>query len=193
MAVAVCGLLIVSAEGCGSAGSGMSESDSLAEIDARTYTPDFFEEWHLVGKMDFATMTVSKTVTTERTEWYKIGDRIGVYSFDVYLRGYMDLDEMKPSDISVDDSRKTIYVKLPAVKTEISGRSSDLRKEYEDIGIFRSRPDSRERSALKEKGFADFEREFKQNPAYRKQLETVARSKARSYFRSLGEAAGYKV
>lgn len=158
-----------------------------------TYTPDFYEEWRATGKLDLASMTVTKTVSTERSAWYKVGDRIAVYSFDIYLRAYMNMEKLRPSDIIVEEESKRIIINLPPIQSEITGRSSDMRLEYEDIGIFRSRPDSKERAALKEKANADFIREFKGNPTYKAQLETAATKKARNYFQSLGEAAGYKV
>lgn len=181
------GIFLLSA--CSANDAGMSE-DTLKIAD---YTPDFYQEWTRSNKIDFASMTVTKTVTTERTAWYKIGQRVAVYSFDIYLRAYINMDEMKPGDINVDTERKVISIKLPPVKSEIAGRSEDLREEYENIGIFRSHPDSRERSALKERANADFIKEFKGNPVYRRELESTALKKAHAYFRALGEAAGYKV
>ena len=183
-------MLAMELSGCSTHPENRTDSTSIS---SKSYSPDFYEEWRVVGKMDFATMTVTKTVTTERTAWYKIGDRIAVYSFDIYLRSYIDMEDLQPSDIMTDTESKTIYIKLPQVKSEITGRSTELREEYADIGFFRSRPDSKERAALKEKAYSDFEREFKSNPSFRTQLETAALRKARSYFQSLGESAGYKV
>lgn len=174
--------------GCSSASRG--SEDSAAVVD---YARDFYQKWTRTGKIDFASMTVTKTIASERSAWYKIGQRKAVYSFDIYLRGYIDMDEMKPSDIKLDEAQKIISVNLPRVRSEIIGRSEELRVEYENIGIFRSKPDSRERAELKEKANADFLKEFKTNPAYRSQLESMAQANARAYFKMLGEAAGYKV
>ncbi|MDE6638372.1 MAG: DUF4230 domain-containing protein, partial [Muribaculaceae bacterium] len=52
-----------------------------------------YEEIRHVNKMEFASMAVTKTVKTERSDWYKVGKRIAVYSFDTYLKAYIDLYE----------------------------------------------------------------------------------------------------
>lgn len=154
---------------------------------------DFYQEAKRSGKMEFGSMKVSKTVTTERTAWYKVGSRIAVYSFDIWLRAYVDLDKISEEDIEIDEDRKIIYVTLPPIEIEIAGRSPELRKEYEHIGIFRSHPDSRERAELKEIANADFEKEYKSDPEYVKRLRQTASGKARQWFSALGEARGYTV
>ena len=174
---------------CSGTDAGMSE-DTLKVAE---YTPDFYQEWTRSRKIDLASMTVTKTVATERTAWYKIGQRVAVYSFDIYLRAYIDMEEMAPEDIKVDTVGKVVSIKLPPLKSEIAGRSEELREEYENIGIFRSHPDSRERAALKEQANSDFIKEFNGNPIYRRQLESMALKKAQGYFKALGEAAGYEV
>lgn len=178
--------------------SGHNRQDDSATLDSLEFARhssmhNFYEEWRKTEKLELASMTVKKTVTTERTAWYKVGKRVGAYSFDVYLKAYIDMEKLRPEDIIIDEEQKTIKVKLPEPEVEIAGRSSDLQTEYEDIGVFRSRPDSRERAALKDKAFADFEREFNGNSEYRRLLLTTASRNAAEYFSALGEAAGYKV
>lgn len=166
------------------------ENDSVIE---RDFSDDFYQELQRVGKIDFAKMTVTKTVTTDRTDWYKIGKRVAVYSFDIYLRASMDLEKIRPENIAVDEGSKEVSLTLPPIEVEIIGRSPEMRCEYENVGIFRSHPGSKERADLKEKANADFIREFKGNPEYKRQLTETAERKARLYFESLGEAAGYVV
>ncbi|MDE6271897.1 MAG: DUF4230 domain-containing protein [Muribaculaceae bacterium] len=191
IAVTILGATLLIAGSC----SGNNSKDEIADslTMAKEYTPDFYQEWHRASKLEFASMTVTKTVTTERTAWYKVGERIAVYSFDIYLRAFVDMDKLQPSDISVDDTDRVIRIKLPPVQSEIAGRASELKEEYENIGIFRSRPDSRERATLKEKANEDFRKEFSNNPVYRRELESTALRKAHAYFEALGEAAGYRV
>ncbi|MBD5176833.1 MAG: DUF4230 domain-containing protein [Bacteroidales bacterium] len=188
-------LLIISIFATAACSSRNSDSqDSVPPTnDSVAFHPDFYQEWKRVGKMDFGSMTVTKTVTTDRTEWYKIGRRVAVYSFDIYLKAGIDLDQLRPEDVVIDETSKTIRLRLPEMDVRIAGRSSDLRLEYEHIDLFRSRPDSRERAVLKEMANEDFQREMKQNPAYIRQLRATADEKARAYFTALGEAAGYKV
>lgn len=170
-----------------------NRDNTAAAGDSLRYAPDFYQEWRRAGKIDFASMIVTKTVTTDRTEWYKIGRRVAVYSYDIYLKAGIDLDRLKPEDIEIDEATRTIRMRLPEIEVNIAGRSPDLRLEYEHIDLFRSHPDSRERARLKEIANKDFLREMKNNPVYVNQLRSTASEKARAYFTNLGEAAGYKV
>lgn len=154
---------------------------------------DFYQEARRVGKMEFGSLKLTKTVTTDRTAWYKVGSRVAAYSYDIWLRAYVDLDNLREEDIIVDDERGVITVTLPPVEVEVAGRSPELRKEYEHIGIFRSRPDARERAELKEIANADFEKELKENPEYVRRLRETSSRKARAWFRALGESRGYTV
>ncbi len=154
---------------------------------------DFYQEAHRTGKLEFGSLKLTKTITTERSAWYKIGSRVAAYSYDIYLKAYVDLDKLDPQDIRVDDQEKTIYLTLPPVEIEVAGRSPELRKEYEHIGIFRSKPDSRERAELKEIANKDFEKEMKSNPEYIRQLRQTAERKARSWMTALGQSRGYTV
>lgn len=171
------------------------EGDSKPQEEASGVTAagDFYQEARRAGKMEFGTLKLKKTVTTERTAWYKVGSRVAAYSYDIKLRAYIDLDKMEETDITVDEDKKTITVRLPEVEVEVAGRSPELRKEYEHIGVFRSRPDSRERAQLKEIANTDFMEELKSNPEYVRRLRETASRKARIWFTALGEARGYDV
>lgn len=138
-------------------------------------------------------MTVTKTITTERSAWYKVGKRLGVYSYDVYLKAYVDLSELREEDIDIDNERRTISLRMPEVRVKVSGRSPELREEYTHISPLRSRPDSKERAELKEKANSDFNRELKNNPAFVRELKSAGEKKAREFVRALGESRGYDV
>lgn len=150
-----------------------------------------YEEIRHVNKMEFASMAVTKTVKTERSDWYKVGKRIAVYSFDTYLKAFIDLYEFEPEDMDFDEENKTVKVTLPPVKVEISGRDMEMKKEYENVGIFRTDIDSKERARMKEKASAELKKEMEGNPEYKRRLEETARRKARSYFETLFKNAGY--
>lgn len=161
---------------------------------SRKPTPDYtaiYEEIRHVNKMEFASMAVTKTVKTERTDWYKVGKRIAVYSFDTYLKAYIDLYEFEMENMVFDEENKTVKVTLPPVKIEIAGRDMDMKKEYENVGMFRSEIDSKERAKMKEKASADLRKELEGEPEYKRRLEETAHRKARSYFETLFKNAGY--
>ena len=150
-----------------------------------------YQEIKSADKMVFASMAITKTAKLESSDWYKIGKRIAVYSYDSYMRAYIDLSALQPEDIQFDDNAGTVKVILPPVRTEVIGRDMELRREYENIGLMRSDLDSRERAEIKEKANASFRKEVEENPEFRRQLTETARRKARRYFETLFEANGY--
>lgn len=181
---------IISAGCKGGAGSDLNpELSDTDTIQGQSFNTD---QLRSVGKMEFGSMTVTKTVTTDRTKWYKIGKRVGIYSFDIFLKAYVDLQDFKDEDVIIDEAVRTVSVRMPEVKIEIVGRSPELRMEYEHIDLFRSRPDSKERAQLKETATRDFMKEFNSNPEFKRNLEKTARLKAGSYVASLITARGYR-
>ena len=152
---------------------------------------DIYQELKSADKLVLASMSVTKTAKFESDNWYTYGKRIAVYSYDTYLRAYVDLSELHTDDIVFDETHKTVKVTLPPVMTEITGRDMQMRKEYENIGILRSELDSKERAEIKEKANASFKDEVENNPAIKKQLTETARRKARQYVAALFEAEGY--
>lgn len=151
-----------------------------------------YEEIKHVNKMEFASMAVTKTVKTERTDWYKVGKRIAVYSFDTHLKAYIDLYEFEMEDMEFDEENKTVKVTLPPIKIEIAGRDMEMKKEYENVGMFRTEIDSKERAKMKEKASAELKKELEGDPEYKRRLQETARRKARTYFENLFKNAGYK-
>lgn len=160
----------------------------------KTTAPDhtqLYEEIRQVNRMEFASLAVTKTVKTERTDWYKVGKRIAVYSYDTYLKAFIDLNLLSPDDIEFDDDRKTVTVTLPPMQIEIAGRDMEMKKEYENVGMFRTQISAEERAKMKEKANTDLLKELKGNPEYKQKLEHTARQKARTYFETLFRNAGY--
>ena len=150
-----------------------------------------FEEIRHVNRMEFASLAVTKTVKTERTDWYKVGKRIAVYSYDTYLKAFIDLNLMAPDDMVFDEEQKTVRITLPPVQIEISGRDMEMKKEYENVGLFRTEISAQERALMKEKANDELKKELAGNPEYKQRLNEAARHKARSYFESLLRDAGY--
>lgn len=161
---------------------------------SRNPAPDYlsvYEEIKYSDKMVFASMAVTKTVKTDRTDWYKMGKRIAVYSYDTYLEAYVDLSRLEMEDLEFDEKNKSVTVILPPVEVAVAGRDMELRKEYENIGMFRSSVGAEERARMKEKANTSLKKELESNPEYKQRLIETARRKARMYFQTLLENAGY--
>ena len=150
-----------------------------------------YEEIRHVNRMEFASLAVTKTVKTERTDWYKVGKRIAVYSYDTHLKAFIDMNLLAPDDIEFDEENKTVRVTLPPVQVEIAGRDMEMRKEYENVGRVRTEISSQERAKMKEKANTELKKELEGNPEYKQRLEQTARRKARAYFETLFRNEGY--
>ena len=105
----------------------------------------------------------------------------------------MDLSELQPSNLLVDDRRKTIVLNLPDVKTEFAGRDMEIKEEHYRVSGLRSNIRPEERAALKEKMNTQLKKEVRENPEFQEKLEAQARGKAKSYFTSLLGRDGYEV
>lgn len=152
---------------------------------------DFYQELKSVDKMVFSNMAVTKTAKLTDDAWYKAGKRIAVYSYDSYLRAFIDLTELQMDDIKIDEEAKTVTIVLPPVKTEVTGRDMDMRKEYENIGTFRKNISAQERARIKEFANQSFKNEVEENQEFKQQLKDAAQKKARMYFGAIFEREGY--
>ena len=152
---------------------------------------ELYQEIKSADKMVFASMAITKTAKLQSEDWYKLGKRIAVYSYDSYMRAYIDLSELKMEDIVFNDDERTVTVNLPPIITEITGRDMELHKEYENIGLLRSEIDSKERALIKEMANSSFKKEVEGNATFRKQLTDEAKRKARYYFEAIFDAYGY--
>lgn len=158
---------------------------------AKTDNTALYHEIKSVDKMVFASMTITKTAKMESSDWYTIGKRIAVYSYDSYMRAYVDLSALQMDDLVFDEDTKTVKVTLPPIVTEITGRDMKMRKEYDNIGFVRDSIDSKERAEIKELANSSFKKEVEENPMFKQQLTEAAKRKARKYFETIFEANGY--
>lgn len=150
-----------------------------------------YEEIRQVNRMEFASLSMTKSVKTNRTGKYKVGKRIAVYSYDTYLKAFIDLNLLAPDDLEFDEENKTVRVTLPPIQIEATGRDMKLKKEYENIDFFRSDITPQERAQMKEQANSELMKELKGNPDYKVRLEQTARQKARTYFETIFRNAGY--
>lgn len=143
-----------------------------------------------VNKLSLSTLSITKTPRYEDSG--PLGKRIGVYSYDTYLTAYIDMSQLKESDISLDDKDMTARITLPDIQIEFDGRDMKMKTEYENVSGLRSRFSSKERALMKEKANTDLKKEVQENPVFRRILIESAKRKARAYFMTLLEAEGYR-
>ncbi len=150
---------------------------------------DIYRELSAANRLTLATMSVTKTAIADDSKLW--GKKIGVYSYDTYLRASVDLNKLTPEDLIFDDEAKTVTVTLPPVEVDLSGRDMTLREEYTNIGLLRSRFDSKERARAKEIANQDLKKELSANSSFSHILTQKAEAKARDYISSFFEANGY--
>lgn len=122
----------------------------------------------------------------------KIGDRKAAYSYDTYMRAYIDLSTLSEDDIKIDESAKTISITLPAIRTEFAGRDAELREDHYRVSGLRSQIDANERAELKEKMNTALKREVESDKTFRTKLTESAKIRGKQYFEDLCNRYGYK-
>lgn len=166
-----------------------------------------YSEIKSVDKLMLAQMTISKMATIDDITLseaknmrqtadailnsIKIGDRIAAYSYDTYLRAYIDLSELSPDDITIDEESRSIHVTLPTIRTEFAGRDLPIREDHYRVTGLRSNINAKERAQIKERMNESLKSEVRRNPEFKSRVTAEARRKATSYFESLLGAQGY--
>ena len=160
-----------------------------------------------VSRLELARMTVGKVgmisdhkyedaktleqKTVAMLNAMKIGNRIGVYSYDTYLTAYIDLSELSADDISIDLKSNVAHVALPPVKIITDGREPQLHEVHYRVTGLRSsiRPD--ERARLKSQMAAEVRKETAVSDGTMEVLRDEARRKAAAWFGEIVGSWGY--
>jgi len=161
----------------------------------------YYNKIHSVDKIVFAGMTITKMATIDDIKLdkakgikqkadailsaIKIGQRKAAYSYDTYMRAYIDLSTLTPKDIVVDENAKTVTVELPPVQTEFAGRDLGLREDHYRVTGLRSNINAKERAEIKERMNAHLKEEVENNETFKATITEQARNKARLYFEGL--------
>jgi len=171
--------------------------------------PDYYSELRSVNKLMVGEMTVSKMATiddlrlsdakdvkqklTAVLNKFKVGNRKGVYSYRTYLRAYMDLSELRPEDVTVDEVSHTMKIRMPEIRVEFAGRDPEICEEHYRVTGLRSQIRPNERAEMKEAVNESLRAEVEERAGFREKLIESGRVKAETYFREFGAANGYKV
>ena len=170
---------------------------------------DYVSEFRSVDKLVLAQMTVSKMATVDDIslddavgmkqttqaliDKFKIGSRKAAFSYDTYLRAYIDLSQLADRDVTVDHDNRHISIALPPVEVEYAGRDATVREDHYRVTGLRSEIDQKERARIKEMMNTALKTEVETNPEFTRRLEQQARLNAKTYFESLAGRDGYSV
>lgn len=123
----------------------------------------------------------------------KIGDRKAAYSYDTYLTAYVDLSAIGKEDITVDESLKSITIRLPEPEVTFAGRDAEIREDHYRVTGLRSDIGPAERAALKEKMNTALRAEVEESDEFRRPLVENARKRGEAFFKELLGDLGYTV
>ncbi len=170
---------------------------------------NYVDELRSVNKLVLAQMTVSKMATIDdlplddargikqtaaaMLDIIKIGNRKAAYSYDTYLRAYVDMSQLSPDDVRIDHDARTVSITLPPIETEFEGRDITVKEDHYRVTGLRSNIDQYERAEMKEMMNASLKNEVESNPEFRRRLIREAQAKARAYFEALADNEGYTV
>ncbi len=170
---------------------------------------NYVDELRSVNKLVLAQMTVSKMATIDdlplddargikqtaaaMLDIIKIGNRKAAYSYDTYLRAYVDMSQLSPDDVRIDHDARTVSITLPPIETEFEGRDITVKEDHYRVTGLRSNIDQYERAEMKEMMTASLKNEVEANPEFRRRLIREAQAKARAYFEALADNEGYTV
>lgn len=160
----------------------------------KSETSSIYQELKSVNKMVFAKMAITKTALNEDFgTWYKAewGKRIAAFSYDTYMRAYIDLSSLQMEDLTFDENTHTVHVLLPPIQTELTGRDIEMKEVYSNYTGGRDSLEVKEITKLKEDANTDLKNEIEENPMYKKHLIEAAKFKARKYFETIFEENGY--
>lgn len=168
---------------------------------------DYYSLLRSVNKLSLAEMAVSKMgsvddLTQEEADGagqklqaflnsFKIGSRKGAYSYNTYLRAYLDLNKLGREDVNVDTVAKIMHIVLPEIETEFIGRDVEMREEHYRVTGLRSSITAGERARVKEAMNESLKKEVEERSGFRERLKTTGREKAVAYFSTLASEAGY--
>lgn len=123
----------------------------------------------------------------------KPGDRVAVYSYDTYLRAYVDLTQLADEDIEINENSRTLTLTLPPMTTEFAGRDFEFNEEHYRVSGLRSDVSVEERAELKEKMSASLRKEIEADRMFVNTVSRAAQEKADAYFKAFLAPYGYQV
>ena len=153
----------------------------------------YYSEMATIDDIDLSKAEGMKQMAAGMLDAMKLGKRRAAYSYDTYLRAYVNLSELTPDDVQVDDATRTITLTLPPVHTEFAGRDMEIREDHYRVSGLRSEIDAQERAEIKEMMNKSLIDEVENKAQFRETLTAEARIKAENYFKAMLGNDGYNV
>lgn len=191
------------------AGALLLQGCDAAQLNGEGEKPSFYSQVKSSNKLILAQMTISKMATIDDIDLskaegikqtafgmldaIKIGNRKAAYSYDTYLRAFIDLSGLTPEDVVVNETDRTVTITLPEVQTEFAGCDMEIREDHYRVSGMRSEINAAERAEIKDQMKNALKHEVEEESGFRDMISAKAQEKAQTYFKALLEGNGYDV
>ena len=161
------------------------------------------QQYQSVGKLLLTETTLQKAVTLQDPKitfydidsfkdfatWLgnqtKIGNRVGIYSFDATLVSYTDLTSFSADDVAYDTDQQQLTVYISPIQVELRGRDFTLRTEYEYVAPLREAITPQDRARVKERAYQVLQQEIASNGQLIAQIRQRSIEKLRRWLTQL--------
>ena len=161
------------------------------------------QQYQSVGKLLLTETTLQKAVTLQDpkisfydissfkdfAKWLsnqtKVGNRVGIYSFDATLVSYTDLTGFSADDVSYDSDKQQLTVYISPIQVELRGRDFTLRTEYEYVAPLRNPITPQDRARVKNRAYQVLQQEITSNDQLIAQIRQRSIEKLRRWLTQL--------
>lgn len=161
------------------------------------------QQYQSVGKLLLTETTLQKAVTLQDpkisfydissfkdfAKWLsnqtKVGNRVGIYSFDATLVSYTDLTGFSADDVSYDSDKQQLTVYISPIQVELRGRDFTLRTEYEYVAPLRNPITPQDRARVKNRAYQVLQQEIASNDQLIAQIRQRSIEKLRRWLTQL--------
>lgn len=161
------------------------------------------QQYQSVGKLLLTETTLQKAVTLQDpkisfydissfkdfAKWLsnqtKVGNRVGIYSFDATLVSYTDLTGFSADDVSYDSDKLQLTVYISPIQVELRGRDFTLRTEYEYVAPLRNPITPQDRARVKDRAYQVLQQEITSNDQLIAQIRQRSIEKLRRWLTQL--------
>lgn len=161
------------------------------------------QQYQSVGKLLLTETTLQKAVTLQDPKitfydinsfkdfatWLsnqtKVGNRVGIYSFDATLVSYIDLTGFSADDVTYDTDHQQLTLYIAPIQVELRGRDFTLRTEYEYVAPLRDPITPQDRARIKERAYQVLQQEIASNDQLIAQIRQRSIEKLRRWLTQL--------
>lgn len=161
------------------------------------------QQYESVGKLLLTETTLQKAITLQDPQitfydinsfkdfatWLgqqtKVGNRVGIYSFEATLVSYTDLTGFSEADVTYDTEQQRLTIYIAPIQIELRGRDFTLKTEYEYVAPLREAITPQDRARIKDRAYQVLQQEIMDNEQLTAQIRQRSIEKLRRWFTQL--------